>query len=207
MIFLRSLRHKRWVFLTTRKLQKAIRSAASKEEYLNLNIGSGTVEMDGWINLDLPIFDVTKPESWKKMLGSAQFDNALLEHVFEHLRPDEVEAALRIFKLYMKPGSNIRIAVPDKNHPNPEYIEHTRPGGSGIGADDHKSFWNIDGFKEIAENCGFELIPLEYYASSGELVSNKMNPEKGVIQRSARNELNSPIKDYSSLIFDLRLKQ
>jgi predicted SAM-dependent methyltransferase len=163
--------------------------------------------MDGWINLDLPIFDVTKEESWGKMLGTARFDNAILEHVFEHLRPDEVETALNIFKLYMKATSNIRIAVPDKNHPNPDYIEYTRPGGSGPGADDHKSFWSIEGFKEIAEKCGFDLLPLEYYSSSGELISNEMNLDRGRVQRSARNELNSPIKDYSSLIFDLRLQQ
>lgn len=206
MVFLRSLRHKRWVLLTTRKLRKTVRSKMKSGQKLNLNIGSGTVEMDGWINLDLPFFDVTQANSWHKMLGTARFDNALLEHVFEHLRPDEVATALKLFRPYMKPASNIRIAVPDKNHPNPEYIEHTRPGGSGPGADDHKSFWDIDSFGKLAEKCGFEIAPLEYYTTSGELVINEMNPENGKIQRSARNQLKSPIKNYSSLIIDLRLK-
>ena len=162
--------------------------------------------MEGWINLDLPFFDIRSEKSWREFLGQKPFDAALLEHVLEHLTVADITQALQIAKGYMHAQSNIRIAVPDKNHPNPKYIDHVRPGGVGPGADDHKSFWSYDEFAALAQELNLEIAPLEYYNSSGELIMNEMGIELGEIRRTARKPRSGELQDYSSLIVDLKLK-
>lgn len=197
------LRRKRWIYITRRRIKSDVK-AANRRKDVRLNIGCGERNYGGWINLDLPAFDATNKESWTKLIGSASVQFALFDHVLEHLTENQIIAALSLLKERMEVGATVRIAVPDKNHPNPAYIEAVRPGGSGPGADDHKTFWDIDSFSKMATNLGFEVKPIEYYTANGELVMNEMDPNLGIITRTARKPRKGELSDYSSLILDLK---
>lgn len=200
------LRRNLWILRERRKMKAAIKRA-QKTGALKLNIGSGTVEIPGWINLDLPFFDLRNDKLWRSFFNGLQFDRIVMEHVLEHLTQQEVETALSLARKHMGPQSVIRIAVPDKNHPNPKYIEYVKPGGTGAGSHDHKSFWNLNDFEQLCVRLDLQVFPLEHYDSSGQLKMTELDEANGPIFRTARRaNKNHPIEDYSSLIVDIRLK-
>lgn len=202
----RKLRNDLWV-LRERRKTKAIIEHARASGSIKLNIGSGTVLLPGWINLDLPFFDLRSDKLWSYFFNQLHFDHILLEHVLEHLTHQEVQTSLSLAKNHMTPHSVIRIAVPDKNHPSQAYIDYVKPGGTGPGSDDHKSFWNLNDFEQLGEQLNFQINPLEYYDREGQLHMNEINDAHGPISRTARKvHDHHPIKNYSSLIVDVRLK-
>lgn len=197
------LRRKRYVLLTRRKLRRKI-AQLSQQGQLKLNIGSGILDYDEWLGLNLPFFDLTNAKLWAYFFKEAPINNILLEHVLEHLTPQDVEKSLSFARKYLRKDGVIRIAVPDKNHPDPEYIEYVRPGGSGAGADDHKSFWNYSDFIDLAKSLNYKYRLCEYYDEQGKLNMEVMDSENGTITRTARKEVKG-IDNYSSLIIDLSL--
>lgn len=199
-----NLRRKRHLFFSRRKLRHQILEL-SKSNELKLNIGSGGTVYDSWLNLDLPFFDLTREDLWEFFFSDAPINNILMEHVLEHLTDDEVKTSLELAKKYLHKNALIRIAVPDKNHPNPAYIEHVRPGGSGVGADDHKSFWNYSNFTALLDSLNFKYTLKEYYDENGNLNLGDLNPESGVIGRTAKIKREGPLEGYSSLIVDFWL--
>lgn len=199
---LNKLRRYRHIILTRRKLRKEISSVQN----LKLHIGTGAKSFNGWINLDLPYFDLRSNKLWDYLFRKASIDNILLEHVLEHLTPEEVNQTLTLAKDYLKKTGVIRIAVPDKNHPNPDYIDHVKPNGTGAGSDDHKSFWNFDEFNTMCISLGLQCTPMEYYDESRKLTMGDLNETDGVITRTARKKRTDHLSDYSSLIIDIRLK-
>ena len=64
--------------------------------------------------------------------------NILAEHVFEHLDFQQGVIAINNCYEYLEVGGSIRIAVPDGNFPNEDYIKYVKPNGTGLGAMDHK---------------------------------------------------------------------
>ena len=120
------------------------------------------------------------------------------------LTEEEVEITLQNAFHFMNSNGCFRIAVPDKNHPNPNYIEYVRPGGSGPGCDDHWSFWSFESISGLAKKIGFKSNLIEYYDGFGKLHSVPIDDEKGIIKRSVtKSSTNATIPDYSSLIVDL----
>lgn len=196
------LRRKRYIFLTRRRLKRQIFELSEKNQ-LKLNIGSGILSYENWLDLNLPFFDLTKAKLWAYFFQNAPINGILMEHVLEHLTPEDVRFSLSLAKDYLDRKGLIRIAVPDRNHPNPDYIEYVRPGGSGAGADDHKSFWNYSDFMALAADLGFKCALREYYNDSGELIMSELDSSEGIITRTARKQVSCPIMDYSSLIIDL----
>ena len=61
---------------------------------------------------------------------------------------------------FLRPGGRLRIAVPDGFHPEPGYIEYVRPGGTGIGADDHKVLYNYQSLRKLLEKQDSSCISL-----------------------------------------------
>ena len=210
-VLFRKLRRRRYIFLERRRLSKEINKLALSGYPVRLNIGSSIIHYESWISLDLPFFDLLRTDLCKQLFGKHRIDNILMEHVLEHLTPSEVKMALLNLKPYLKKNTGIiRIAVPDKNHPNPLYIEYVRPNGSGPGANDHKSFWNLDDFITMSNILGYEVQALEYYDISGTLHHDHgiIDESYGVIRRSAQKRSNNDeIHDYSSLIVDLKITQ
>jgi predicted SAM-dependent methyltransferase len=57
--------------------------------------------------------------------------------------------------------------VPDGLHPDPEYIEWARPGGSGSGALDHKVLYDYHSLEDVLQAAGFQVRRLEYFDEEG----------------------------------------
>jgi len=128
----------------------------------------------------------------------------LAEHVLEHLNPLEAVQATQNFYEFLEPGGYVRIAVPDGNHPSPEYIENVRPGGIGPGALDHKVLYTFAALNVLFTNHGFIVNGLEYFNVSGDFTANHWKNEDGIIHRSILNDErnNDGVNNYTSIILD-----
>jgi len=94
---------------------------------------------------------------------------------------------LNISYKYLKTGGYIRIAIPDKNHPSRFYRDLCRPGGSDIGSEDHKVFYNKKDIESAINNKMFCLVFLEWWDNNGfNKIDWKNDEEHGFIQRSAQ---------------------
>jgi predicted SAM-dependent methyltransferase len=104
----------------------------------------------------------------------------------------------------LEPGGYVRIAVPDGNHPSPEYIENVRPGGIGSGAQDHKVLYTYATLNELFTSQGFVVNGLEYFDDSGDFITNQWKNEDGLIHRSFLNDERNRdgVNKYSSIIID-----
>ena len=193
---------RRWKYHRQVRLKYRRAISTNKNSLLKILIGSGATSYEGWLSTDYPFFDITNAAHWNYIFKKRKADHLLAEHVLEHLTPTQVEKSLQNAFKHLNPGGIFRIAVPDKNHPNPDYIEHVRPGGSGPGCDDHKSFWDYNTFSQLACKIGFKVSQIEFYDESGNLNSSAIDIEKGPIKRSCTIP-NQSIHDYSSLVLDL----
>jgi predicted SAM-dependent methyltransferase len=201
-IFLYDLRRWKYHWQVRIRYRKYVQQSNSP---LKVVLGSGTTDLENWVSTDYPFFDILKAKQWNFLFRSKSPQFLLAEHVLEHLTEKDVGIALSNAYKYLGPDGNFRIAVPDKNHPNTDYIEYVRPGGNGPGCDDHKSFWEIDSLSELAESIGYEVTPLECYNKEGVFYqSQQYDNKKGYIFRSRLNGVSNLISDYSSLIVDLR---
>ena len=82
---------------------------------LKLHLGSGTIRLDGWVNIDLETpqadvhYDIRRGLPLKD--GAARL--IYHEHVMEHITVDEGAACLRDWHRLLEPGGVLRIATPD----------------------------------------------------------------------------------------------
>lgn len=170
-----------------------------------LVIGAGGVDSgNDWIPTDVYILDVTSRENWQRLFKDIRLKNIMAEHVWEHLSEEQATLAnTNCFEFLMK-GGNLRIAIPDGYHPDKDYIEHVRVGGSGPGADDHKVLYTYKILKERLERAGFEVNLLEYWDETGKFHFVDWNNDGGLISRSRRyDERNQGGQlKYTSLIVD-----
>ena len=187
-------------------LKRKIRRQLSliKRGKIKVSIGAGITKEEGWMFTDIHILDLTKMDDFKDFFLLSKASNMMAEHVWEHLNERDTELANKNCYKFLRRGGRLRIAVPDGFHPDPEYIEHVRPGGIGIGADDHKILYNYKTLAQCLENAGFQVDLLEYWDEQGEFHFKEWDKEDGFIRRSARydprntdNQLN-----YTSLIID-----
>jgi len=200
MILFKRLRQYRWYLLGRRKIKKQILNA----QKLKVNLGSSGTHYKGWIATDLPHFDILVEKNWSYFFNTVSIDNILAEHVLEHLTKEQVIKVLTYAYKYLKEEGVFRIAVPDRNHPNPNYIEFVRPGGSGVGADDHKSFWDFKTMSGVAKSIGFSINLLEHVNDSKNIITSNFSEADGNIIRSLSKGYKGEINNYSSLIIDLR---
>ncbi len=202
MNLINQLRRYRWYLTGRIKIRKSIQ-AATKKGRVNVVLGASHIMYADWICTDLPHFDILNENSWKYLFNGNYADTFLSEHVFEHLTPAEVRKAATFCYNYLNAGGRLRIAVPDELHTNPKYIEYVRMGGSGPGAHDHRSMWNINSLSNVLQEIGFNVHPIEYWTKEGKLHVTPFNDQDGPVRRSAQRNLTVPgIPDYSSLILD-----
>ena len=168
-------------------------------------IGSSSTFQDGWFATDFPEIDISSitqcEKYWKKNSKAAFF----AEHVWEHLSEEESTKAPACCFYFLQKKGRLRIAVPDGNHPDSDYIDYVKPGGTGAGANDHKFLFNIDSLSEIFEKVGFRVIPLEYWDNKRKFHKSEWDIKWGKVSRSAefdpRNQSNKSLS-YTSIIID-----
>jgi predicted SAM-dependent methyltransferase len=96
------------------------------------------------------------------------------------------------------------MAVPDGLHPDPVYIERVKPGGSGLGSDDHRMLYTYETLSSLLEAAGFKIKLLEYFDENGKFHYSEWSSDVGMITRSNRFDKSNTIKPnaYTSLIVD-----
>ena len=161
---------------------------------LLLNLGSGTYNAPGWVNIDLwgmhaawgvhpdVIWDLRRPLP----LPDGSVHAVFLEHVLEHLpAPVGLAAVDQAFRL-LRPGGVLRISVPDFGRYAREYaarrtsptaatgvIDVVRPGrptdllalAEVVYDHGHVSIWDDETLVALLEAAGFaEVAPSEFGA-------------------------------------------
>lgn len=185
--------------LVYRKLKSEIKKKKK------LNVGSGNVEFDKeWFSCDINLLNLTKKSDWFRLLGFSKVNNIFAEHVWEHLSDEDTYLANKNCYKFLKKNGRLRIAVPDGNHPNKDYIDYVKPNGSGIGSDDHKILYNYCSIKERLENAGFRVELLEYWDENGKFHYIDWTNEHGKVRRSRRYDSRNSNEElnYTSLIID-----
>ena len=176
---------------------------------LKLNVGCGRKKYKEWINTDKDKLDITDINSWSNnTIEANSIKRILAEHVFEHLSETDRDKTIQNFKHFIANDGIIRIAVPDGYHPDPNYINQVKVGGSGRSADDHKFLYTYKSLSELFENQGFVAQPLEFFDENREFHFIDWSSDDGFIKRSSRYDRRNKKKklSYTSLIIDFRLK-
>ncbi len=77
---------------------------------MNLNVGAGNYPLEGFINLDLPDFDMTNiPWSYP----SDSIDICVMSHVLEHVTYRQARRVLREVRRVLRPGGILHISTPN----------------------------------------------------------------------------------------------
>jgi len=81
---------------------------------LQLHIGSGPYNLDGWINLDIFPAQLSTNVLWGLPFTNGQCRQVFLSHLLEHLfYPTDAMALLKEIYRILEPGGVVRIVVPD----------------------------------------------------------------------------------------------
>lgn len=181
----------------------SIRARVRASHPLNVILGAGPVNVSGWIPTDADILDVTSTRAWVKLFSPNSIDRLMAEHVLEHLSDAECTMALTECFRYLKGGGLLRVAVPDGNRKDREYVKEVSPPKDG-----HKLLFTVDDLVARLERVGFEATPLEYFDVSEQFHSHPWDEADGLIRRSLRYDTQEPFKRgalyYTSLIVDAR---
>ena len=205
---LRNRRNRARMLAQQAAIRAQVDARVASDNPLKIIIGAGSTRYDGWIATDIPAFDILNAGHWTLLFPERSIDRLLAEHVFEHLTPEQLGIVLRQARLYLKPGGRIRFAVPDGNHPDPNYIDRVRPGGAGSGASDHKALYDCDSISELLGEAGYDLQLLEYFDGASNFRRTPWQREDGFIGRSAENDARNAAGKlvYTSLIVDCWLR-
>jgi predicted SAM-dependent methyltransferase len=167
-------------------------------------IGSGRIPIPGWIGTDVDTLNILQVRDWSRYFAPGSIEAMLAEHVWEHLTATDAEIALRNCYTYLRKDGRLRIAVPDGFHPDPSYREYVRPGGVGLGADDHKVLYDHESLTRLLHRVGFETRGLEYWDQAGTFHFTEWDPADGPVRRSKRFDSRNADGQlrYTSLIVD-----
>ncbi len=129
-------------------------------ETIKLNLGSGTVTVDGYRNLDHKLGSEIYPLS---QYADGSVDEVRASHCLEHFSHTEVENVVKEWVRVLKPGGKLKIAVPDfdwivkayqNGHRDDYRLEHYLFGGQKDGDDFHKAFFNEGKLQKLLEGAG-----------------------------------------------------
>jgi len=167
-------------------VRKRALSRLSSRPIKKLVVGAGGTHFLGWVSAEREELNLLEESDWTQYFKENTLDCILAEHVWEHLDPkDALLAAKNCFK-FLKPGAYLRVAVPDGCHPDKNYIDEVKPGGSGSGADDHKVLYTYETFRELFLSAGFDVSLLEYFDEKGKFYYKEWSESDGFIERSKR---------------------
>ena len=154
---------------------------------LRIIIGAGDQRYRGWVATQREDLDLLVRDRWIARYEPGTIDALLCEHVWEHLTEGEGRAAAALCYEFLKPGGFLRVAVPDRNFPDPVYQDTVKVGGQGPAdhsAADHKIVYDYHLFQDVFASAGFTVDLLEYCDDSGRFHYNQWNIADGPIYRS-----------------------
>ncbi len=177
-------------FFKYRYRRFAISRPVSRGGKIRIIAGAAETFRDGWYSTNEPWLDVIEPADRRCVFhGKRLITHVVAEHVFEHLTYDESRKARVSISYYRVDGGGLRIAVPDGDHPDEDYLRHVGINGIGADAADHGQLPDVDVVFQLFREAGFEPTHLEGYDSNGNLVRNSYSTDDRFIQRSRGNAL------------------
>jgi predicted SAM-dependent methyltransferase len=176
----------------------------AKKPGIKIVVGAGNVFEKGWVPTEIEFLNLLNHSDWDRYFRKDTIEAILAEHVWEHLSAEDgARAASNCFK-YLRSGGYLRIAVPDGFHADPNYITYVKPGGTGLGSDDHKMLYDCNSIQKMLKEVGFTPHLVEWFDAQGKFHFEEWDRSSGMIHRSKRfderNE-NGELK-YTSLIVD-----
>jgi predicted SAM-dependent methyltransferase len=136
---------------------------------LKVHIGSGNIDLKGWINIDGRDFDHIHIVSDNLDLNEFS-NNAISEiymcHIIEHVSFADVENIFRQFYKKLSVGGVLRISVPDFRviadvyckYGDIDLIKHPLMGGQDYSYNFHKSIFDYDSIKSLFEFSGYKEV-------------------------------------------------
>lgn len=175
------------------KIQAAVKSAINSGAPLKIIVGAAETYQPGWYSTNEQWLDITQQKDWDNIFKNQPcLTHIVAEHVFEHLTTTEAAQALRHMHQYLLPGGRVRIAVPDGNNPDPEYIRHVGINGIGDDAADHKQLLTTKTLSKLIQDAGFTAQHIEGYDKNGQLIQTPYDIKDGFIMRSRANDNHTP---------------
>ncbi len=170
--------------------------------YKKIILGAGGTRQEGFWATDIDILDITNPLDWSNLFVQNNLQNLLTEHVLEHLDMDQIKKSLKLCYQYLAPKGRLRIAVPDANRTDTNYVMSITPPIDG-----HKVYLDYKDLTKLLVEAGFTKIkPLEYFDESGQFHHLNWDPKQGKIKRSYKYDHQKRFKMgklyYTSLIVD-----
>jgi predicted SAM-dependent methyltransferase len=166
--FRRVLSSLEWGFLNSDKSLPVYTTFSSSG--LKVHLGSGPINIQGWINVDARDYEHVH-------LVSNGFDlhefadggiaEIYLCHVLEHFSFKEAEALLKSLKIKLRPGGVIRISVPCFDSLIEVYkmycsditkVQFALMGGQDYQYNFHKSVYNLESLTTLLEHCGYTNV-------------------------------------------------
>ena len=183
-----------------------LREYVASQAKVRIIVGAAGDRYEGWIATDKDMLDLLRDADWAYYFESKPVDAILAEHVWEHLDCSALILAAQNCFTYLKPGGYIRVAVPDGLHPDEEYIDYVKPGGWGVGSDDHHVLYTYRTLEAVFALVGFETTLLEYFDERGTFHFQEWSPTDGMIERSSRYDRRNRTRElaYTSIILDAR---
>ena len=187
-----------------RHFLKQVSDAIANNQPLKLQVGSSGLKQNGWISSEQGFLNLLHPSDWLQYFNYDSLDSVLAEHVWEHLAETEATTAAKTVFKFLKPGGHLRIAVPDGFHPDKNYIDAVKPGGSGSGAFDHKILYTYRSLANVFVQCGYSVDILECFDENRVFLTKAWQTSDGFVHRSKNHDTRNTkgSLNYTSIIID-----
>lgn len=184
---------------------RQLRNRIQNSDTIKVVLGAGDVWYGhDWIATNIEELNAYDAQDWDYLFGEKRIDVVLCEHVWEHIGElQTIDANKNVFK-YLKEGGLFRLAVPDGNFPNQDYIDHVKPNGIGSGSNEHTILYTYDVMRQRLFEAGFIVDLVEYWDENKKFFSKPYDESCGIISRSLKYDernVNGEL-NYTSIIVD-----
>lgn len=137
---------------------------------LKIHLGSGPINIQGWVNIDGRAYEHVHLVAEGFALtefADGGVSEIYLCHVLEHFSFEEAEELLKNLKRKLRKGGLIRISVPSfdkliavykESNSNLDVVKFALMGGQDYQYNFHKSIYNQDALGQLLGRCGFSGI-------------------------------------------------
>jgi predicted SAM-dependent methyltransferase len=137
---------------------------------LKVHIGTGEINLQGWINIDARNFShvhIVSDDMKLAEFSDNSIDEIYLCHILEHISFEEANKFVSTVGNKLKKGGVLRIAVPSfdsivkiykSNNNNFDTVKFALMGGQDYEYNFHKSMYNFDFLSKILKNNNFNNI-------------------------------------------------